>query len=370
MNDYEVFYQQHVQKFKSNGKQAYGLCPFHEDNLASFSINLPTGQFRCHGCTIVGNAITFARRIGVSAPIVDGASIAHPSHARTTTQPPTSPRGQAALVQVRAADESRPPSNLVATYVYEYEDGAPATRVLRYDPKSFRQQRWDGKNWIWSLEGARRVPYRLPKILAAKGLIYLVEGEKDVETLEKHGLTATTTPMGAKSWATEYASYFRGKFVVALPDNDEPGEAYARTAARDIRDAGGHVKIVRLARLPAKGDVSDFLAGIGTVEELQAAAQAAPPFAEKRESPLEPADYFKSLGLDPCPEGSYVPSEYRDACRRMYKAFTTVAGRCTDEVNALVAQAEAIWTSCTSKSEYEKFLRLLKQAHELSLVES
>lgn len=364
---YESFYEPHVSGFKSNGRQAYGRCPFHEDTNASFSVNLLTGQFRCHGCQLVGNAITFARKFGVSTPSVDGSiapSLPAPAHTSRPQQPVRAP-----LEAAGGTNEPRAPISLVATYEYQYEDGAPATRVLRYEPKSFRQQRWNGQAWIWSLEGVRRVPYRLPKLLASKDLIHWVEGEKDVETLERHGLLATTTPMGAKSWAADYARYFNGRFIALLPDNDPPGEAYARAAAADLRAAGAHVKLVRLPGLPEKGDVSDYLSGVGTIEELRLAVKHAPIFAEIKHLDMDPMLYFRERGIEPYPAGSYMPSEFKSLCSSTYKAFARLATRATEAVFERLEEAERVWRTCTSKLEYERFVRLLKEAHELSRVE-
>ena len=64
--------------------------------------------------------------------------------------------------------------------------------------------------------------YRLPELLKAisEGWpVYIVEGEKDVETLRNLGYTATTAG-GVNDWRREYAAYFTGAQVVILPDND------------------------------------------------------------------------------------------------------------------------------------------------------
>ena len=54
---------------------------------------------------------------------------------------------------------------IVAIYRYEDKEGKLAFSVIRFKPKDFKQQRPDGK---WTLEGVKRVPYRLPQILAGK----------------------------------------------------------------------------------------------------------------------------------------------------------------------------------------------------------
>ena len=52
----------------------------------------------------------------------------------------------------------------------------------------------------WSVKGIKRVPYRLPRVLAAVNAgetVYIAEGEKDVHALEAAGVTATCNPSGA-----------------------------------------------------------------------------------------------------------------------------------------------------------------------------
>ncbi len=62
------------------------------------------------------------------------------------------------------------------------------------------------------------VPYNLPEVLKAD-MVFIPEGEKDVETLREIGLTGTTNPRGAGKWRAEFNEYFRNKDVVVLSDN-------------------------------------------------------------------------------------------------------------------------------------------------------
>jgi len=36
-------------------------CPFHEDRVASSSVNLPKGRFICHGCGVSGDIVDLAK---------------------------------------------------------------------------------------------------------------------------------------------------------------------------------------------------------------------------------------------------------------------------------------------------------------------
>ena len=48
-----------VVQLKQRGRNYFGLCPFHEEKTASFSVNPALGIFHCFGCGKGGNAITF-----------------------------------------------------------------------------------------------------------------------------------------------------------------------------------------------------------------------------------------------------------------------------------------------------------------------
>lgn len=366
---YEEFYRPNVEQFKSNSKQAYGRCPFHEDNHASLSMNLSTGQFRCHGCQIVGNHITFSRKLGIPVPTIDGALITPPSSSSPSPRPVT-PRVTTALKTGDEAQGLKPSplaSRVVCEYVYEYEDGSPAHKTIRLDPKSFRQAGFKNGQWVSSMEGVRRVPFRLPQILKTTEVIYLVEGEKDVITLEEKGLVATTTPMGAGAWNKDYAKYFTGKFVAVLPDNDEPGRLYACNSARDITAERGHVKICTLPGLPEKGDVTDFFNNGGSAVELISACQHARPFSLPVVSTHDPLNYFRELGVTINPAGTYLPSEFKLACKEVFEQVAAKCNTLTAEAEIFLGNADAIWKNCTSPIEFNKFLNALKKMHEASL---
>ena len=90
-------------------------------------------------------------------------------------------------------------TTIVETYDYTDEGGTPLYQVCRLAPKDFRQRRPNGAGgWTWSTKGVRRVLYRLPD-LQRQPVVYIVEGEKDVDALRKLGLAATTNASGAAS---------------------------------------------------------------------------------------------------------------------------------------------------------------------------
>ena len=133
------------------------------------------------------------------------------------------------------------------------------------------------------MKGVRRLLYQLPS-LQGQSVVYIAEGEKDVDRLRVIGLTATTNPGGASKttsgeskWKPEYTAQLKAatiEHVVILPDNDEPGLAHADQVARSCHAAGLKVKVVNMPGLKVKGDVSDWLDAGHTKDELVAIVKA------------------------------------------------------------------------------------------------
>jgi hypothetical protein len=211
-----------------NGSVHTARCPAHDDEHSSLSIK------------DAGDDLVVYCHAGCSFEAIVAAVTGPP---RTAS---SSPNRQSRTV-------------IEAVYPYRDENGTLLYEVVRYRrPKDFRQRRPDGSGgWIWSLDGVRRVPYRLPELLASTGPVFVVEGEKDVERLAAIGITATTNSGGAGKWRPEFAEYLRGRTIGVIPDNDDAGRSGADDVVRSL--AGEDVRLVELPGLPDHGDVSDWL---------------------------------------------------------------------------------------------------------------
>lgn len=148
-----------------------------------------------------------------------------------------------------------PDRRIVATYDYTDEHGELLYQTVRYEPKDFRQRHpgIDGR-WIWK-KGSRQVLYHLPEVLEA-AIVFVVEGEKDVETLREHGFVATTNAGGAKApWLSEFTESLRGREVILIPDSDRPGRDRVACIARALLN-----RVTRLAILELDGakDVTEW----------------------------------------------------------------------------------------------------------------
>jgi len=164
---------------------------------------------------------------------------------------------------------------LVATYDYRDGDGTllfQKQRLVYSDgKKTFRQRkpRPDG-SWEYSLGDTPKVLYRLPQVLAAAadgGTVFVVEGEKDADTLAAAGHVATTNPGGAGKWLDLHTEALVGADVWVVRDNDDPGAQHA-VGVRDALVAAG-IKVTLLAPPAPHKDVTDFFDAGGRLEELE-----------------------------------------------------------------------------------------------------
>jgi 5S rRNA maturation endonuclease (ribonuclease M5) len=172
--------------------------------------------------------------------------------------------------------EWTPAGEAVAVYDYVDEEGHLLFQVLRTVDKQFRQRMKDPSaksGWRWSIEGARRVPYRLPKVLEAIGegrRVFVVEGERDVWSIEAQGEVATCNPGGAGKWRQEYNEYLTGADVVIVADKDEPGQRHARQVATHLRTVAASLVVTEAK---AGKDASDHLAAGHALDELEVTAR-------------------------------------------------------------------------------------------------
>jgi len=206
-----------------------------------------------------------------------------PNHTRPT-RPTTNEQKTAANQSYKTV---KPPDR---EHIYWNEDGSNYSVKKRIWKKSDGGkacgfQRWKGElefqsdgsvkaigEWIDRLDGLKAPLYDSP-ILAMlqkleqtekeKHTVFIVEGEKDVLTLQKHGFIATTSAYGAKSWNQNHNHFFDGLNVVIIPDNDEPGHDHARLVFKNLQGIARRVEIIDLLDLmpdlPTKGDVTDYL---------------------------------------------------------------------------------------------------------------
>lgn len=177
------------------------------------------------------------------------------------------------------------------SYRYRDESGALLYTVHRAAGKKFRQEAADGAQ---SLGGIRRVPYRLPELIAARDrgeTVYVVEGEKDADNLAALGYAATTNSGGSGwRWPDDWRSFFEGCVrVVVIADCDKPGRKAAHDRAGLIADVCGDVRLLDISPDRDDGfDASDLLAS-GGADALLSAIEDAPRFEARQNDGVSPS---------------------------------------------------------------------------------
>ena len=225
-------------------------CPAHDDNKPSLSVSVGRDQpvvLHCHaGCS----PDEILRALDLT---------------------------WADLSNDQADSEWTPHGPAIDVYDYRDENGTLLFQVLRTADKQFPQRRPDStakSGWSWKLGDTRRVLYRLRRVIdavSAGEVIYVVEGEKDVHSLEAIGKVATCNPGGAGKWRPEYSEFLRDAHVKVIADTDEPGRKHARNVAASLKPVAATVTV---CEPPKHKDITEHLRSGGTLDDLEVTSQA------------------------------------------------------------------------------------------------
>lgn len=246
-----------------SGNQYSARCPAHDDKRASLSIS--TGNdgrilLHCHaGCDI--------------SDVLDALGI---------EKSELFPRSSASDDFKRPTITRNSTREVVARYRYTDENGVLLNQKTRFSDKSFAWSHLKDERWVKGRQG-EPVLYNLPAV-AASDFVFVVEGEKDVDTLRTNGYPAVCGADGAGpgKWLPQYTEALKDKYVAIIPDNDETGKAFAAETANALHGVAQSVKMLDLAALwpdiPEHGDTTDLVErfNAGWLEALQPLAERAP----------------------------------------------------------------------------------------------
>lgn len=309
-----------------NAKGEYTCrCPSHEDKTASLTVTEKVsdkyGNRRiflcCHANELGANKCTaqsICQALGIKVSDLNVTPCEPDRLGRTAPRAKSKPDtscvpGHDVYTAVPASTEkpqmrkkSEDLGTLTDVYSYTDADGHELFQVCRFErtdedgkrQKTFRQRihapgdpkaRKDG--FVWSVPEALRTStlYRLPAVMAAVKsgrAVYLVEGEKDVATMERLGHTATCNPGGAGKWSDGFTALLTGADVVILEDCDTQkngfaGQEHAWMVATRLTDKAKRVRLVDMKaacpNMPDKGDISDMAALMGDRAASEALAR-------------------------------------------------------------------------------------------------
>lgn len=258
----EVFSK--LKNVTKSGDNWSAKCPAHDDRMSSLSLKVAESDGRllmkCHAGCKFGDIIS---ALGLQAKSFFQNS-----------------KGAVTIVETES-------------YSYRDANGKLLYQAVRREPKGFRQRRPDGNGgWIWNLQNVERVLYRYPELLEAdeKRVVFVVEGEKDVETLAGLGMVATCNPGGAGKWREDFSEALAGRTVVVIPDNDEAGITHAEQVAESVQRYAAQVKLIKLPGLSDKGDITDWIQAGGSRQMLQDLFREVQPWSDSMKAPQEAPD--------------------------------------------------------------------------------
>src|SRR4028118_2091791 len=137
---------------------------------------------------------------------------------------------------------------------YPARDGSPLVRVVRFDDGEGSEAKWHQERWCkgkstrqtgWVV-GTKDVPredipiYRyaeVRKAIANNELIFIAEGEDNVDRLWALGFAATCNIGGSGKWRESDTRDLQGAKVVIIPDRDEPGINHAELLYQQFPEA-------------------------------------------------------------------------------------------------------------------------------------
>ncbi|MBY6388729.1 telomere-binding protein [Rhodococcus erythropolis] len=271
------------------------LCPVHADRHASLSVSWVNGHrggmvlLHCHGCN--ASATEIAEGLGLTMvdlfdePLPERDALTRVG--RSTQQRsagrrrPKGGRLPARIAVAAPSPEVEHSWDRVKVYPYVSADGTVVQEVIREEcsscdgarHKQFRQLfvSANGTRLKRKPEGFESVLYRLPTLLSAladRSPVWLLEGEKDVETAENLGQVATTNAQGGLNFPVACAELFEGAEVRVVLDRDGAGWKRGIELASLLGGVGAQVQLLLPATVTPKSDFTDHVeAGLWSDED-------------------------------------------------------------------------------------------------------
>jgi 5S rRNA maturation endonuclease (ribonuclease M5) len=312
---YLDFYQAQT-PLKRMGGEWRGPCPLHQGHGPSFAVNAETGGWFCHSqCQTGGDILTFVQAhqrldfpaaldhlaawagLPASVPaakpvkfldpcLAEQAHAALMDHAEMRRwllehrgfTPETLQRFQIGLLP-----PDKPGSSPRVSFPV-YNEAGKLTNIRKHLFALTDDLDRTYKTLPWK-PGLRSDLFPLSSLSGA-GDVLLVEGEADAVLANQLGFHAVTGTLGAGTWKDDWTLALSGHRVTILYDSDKAGQDGAQKAARALTATGCPVRLASLPEGVGK-DLTEWIVGHGgTAEVVQAALDAAAPFA----APLLPAE--------------------------------------------------------------------------------
>lgn len=261
-------------------KEGKCCCPFHNDKHPSMKLYEDTNKFYCFACGAKGDVVDLVKKItGKTINEIVGCNTnkIYNNEEKLINY---------AKNNIKYLDDISYRFDRAHLYKNEKND-IVSIKII------YKNQQGNKKALQFSIENNYKIVtmknhcylynyYNLIKAIKEKKDIYIVEGEKDADTINKLGLIATTSRYGANKVKDEELKCLYNANVIIIPDNDEAGKLYANAIKEKLIDKVNSLKIIELPYLQEKQDITDWINMGHNKSELEAIVDSSIDFVSKK----------------------------------------------------------------------------------------
>ena len=265
-------YVNEITKLSKNGSKNQYICPLcnsgtGKNHSGAFTVYSDNNSYYCFACGANGDIFNLYGKInGINnfKTIVDELSKKYYLPSSDYVNPQNYSNSNTWVKTRSHIYMNMNRDRIAVKTIYKKPDGS----------KTAHWERYEGTTLVKNLNGLQMPLYHVYNLTDNTKPVFIVEGEKDVETMEKLGYIATTSPNGAGSkWKESYTECIKNFDVIILADNDDVGLKYATNIAKSIIQTAHSVKLVPSQALykplQPKGDISDIVECIGSEKTVQ-----------------------------------------------------------------------------------------------------
>ena len=270
IDDLKTVVESYGVKFKKTDKSIKGCCPFHGEKTPSFHLkdNGSGAYYKCFGCGVGGDVVNFIKdKEGLTT-----LEATKEAYNKLGIKWEYEPSKLDKLINYIETNKFYKIDNyyIEDIFIYMVDTDIPSFLKIKYrsiSDKTKKDMRTykivdEGEYFKTTTKstGGEYEPtiYNYPavkKAIEKDNNIYFVEGEKDVKTLQRLGLTATT--IYSKKWIDTYTNQLNGAKVVFIGDTGKAGEEFEKLIYENLKDVVKTFKVVELPNIEALGDNAD-----------------------------------------------------------------------------------------------------------------
>lgn len=281
--DYRREYETRLKKVKMSGDgQLVALCPFHDDNQQSFSVDIKTGRWFCFAEGRGGNYISFRAELDhvseteAYQQILKELGVYEEPEERKEKK---KPEGPGAYTLQQYSFEKHLPEDFLRERCRldtgRERSGTTYLRIPYYNAageESTFRKRFANKEFRWKFGSSGKIclygEWQIEDIRKA-GYVCLVEGESDSQSMWYMGVS-TLGVAGASLFKANQAGLLQDLRVYIHVEPDKGGETFLKKVTDGLRDGGFIGRVFRWScnRIGAK-DPSELFMKLGKEKASQ-----------------------------------------------------------------------------------------------------